>query len=112
MTTFHGDDMTAVAEAVADGELTFEDGIEAALPPVPDGEPKVVCSLRLPVEVFQQLREVAADRGVKPTALMREWIVAGLATTDQDRTISVADLFRVVAALPQPPRPRPERDAA
>jgi hypothetical protein len=42
----------------------------------------------------------------------RDWIMAGLAATDEDRTISVADLLRVVAALPQPPSPRPERDAA
>ncbi|MFI7544107.1 hypothetical protein [Actinoplanes sp. NPDC049599] len=104
--------MTAVAEAVADGEMTFEDGFEVSLPAVPDGEPKVVCSVRLPVDVYQRLRTVAAARGVKPTGLMRDWIVAGLATTDEDRTISVADLLRVVAALPQPPGPRPERDAA
>ena len=112
MTTFHGDDMAAVAGAVADGEMTFEDGFEVSLPPVPDGEPKVVCSVRLPVDVYQQLRTVAAARGVKPTGLMRDWIMAGLAATDEDRTISVADLLRVVAALPQPPSPRPERDAA
>jgi hypothetical protein len=112
MTTFHGDDMAAVVGAVADGEMTFEDGYEVSLPSAPDSEPKVVCSLRLPVDVYQRLRDVATERGVKPTALMRDWVLAGLAATEEDRTISVADLLRVVAALPQPPATRSERDAA
>jgi hypothetical protein len=101
MGSFAEEDLDAVARAVAEGEISYQAGAEAELPPVPDGEPKVVCSLRLPVDVYQRLRDVAAERGVKPTALMRDWVVAGLAAADDDRTISVADLLRVVAALPQ-----------
>jgi predicted DNA-binding protein len=110
MTNGADSDMDAVVAAVADGDITFGEAGTAELPPVPDGEPKVVCSFRLPVEAYQRLREVAAQRGVKPTALIRDWVMAGLAATDEDRTISVADLLRVVAALPQPPPPH--RDAA
>jgi hypothetical protein len=43
-----------------------------------EAEPKVVCSLRRPVDVYQRLRDLAVERGVKPTALMRDWVVAGL----------------------------------
>jgi hypothetical protein len=100
-------DLDAVAQAVAKGEISYRSGSEAALPPVPEGEPKVVCSLRLPVDVYQRLRDLAVERGVKPTALMRDWVVAGLAAADDDRTISVADLLRVVAALPQTSAPQP-----
>ena len=101
MESFAEEDFDAVVEAVAKGEITYLDG-GAELPPVPDGEPKVVCSLRLPGDAYDRLRVVAAERGVKPTALMRDWVLAGLAGADDDRTISVADLLRVVAALPQP----------
>lgn len=106
--TFVQGDMDAVVDAVANGEILFLEGAAAELPPVPDDEPKVVCSFRLPAEAYQRLREVAVERGVKPTALMRDWVMAGLAGTEQDRTISVADLLRVVAALPQ----SPQRNAA
>ena len=99
MNTFADRDLAAAADAVANGEINFADG-PADLPPPPDTEPKVVCSFRLPVEAYQQLRQVATERGLKPTALMRDWVLAGLAAADRDRTISVADLLRVVAALP------------
>jgi hypothetical protein len=42
-------------------------------------EPFITTSLRLPRPVMQELRQVAAARGVKPTLLMREWIEAALA---------------------------------
>jgi hypothetical protein len=100
MESFAEDDLEAVVEAVAKGEITYLDG-EAELPPVPDGEPMVVCSLRLSGDVYRRLRKAAAARGVKPTALMRDWVLAGLAAADDDRTISVADLLRVVATLPR-----------
>jgi hypothetical protein len=38
---------------------------------------------------------------LKPTALMRDWIQEGLAGSEDDRTISVADLLRAVARLPE-----------
>lgn len=100
MTSFADRDLAAAVDAVANGEISFSDGGHAELPPPPGDEPKVVCSFRLPVEAYQQLRQVATDRGLKPTALMRDWVLAGLASADRDRTISVADLLRVVAALP------------
>jgi hypothetical protein len=106
MRSFAEGDLDAVAQAVSRGEISYQMGAEAELPPVPDGEPKVVCSLRLPADVYQRLRDFAAERGVKPTSLMRDWVIAGLAASDQDeRTISVADLLRVVSALPGVPAP-------
>jgi len=107
MGSFADGEMDAVAQAVARGEISYRAGDEADLPPVPDVEPKVVCSLRLPVDVYQRLRDVAAARGMKPTALMRDWVVAGLAAADDDRTISVAELLRVVATLPAASAPHP-----
>ncbi|GAA1070776.1 hypothetical protein [Nocardiopsis composta] len=45
-------------------------------------EPMVVTSLRLPKPVMDAVRDQAAERGVKPTQLMREWVeeraVAGM----------------------------------
>ncbi|MFW5416117.1 hypothetical protein J0910_05785 [Nocardiopsis sp. CNT-189] len=45
-------------------------------------EPMVVTSLRLPKPVMDAVRDQAAERGVKPTRLMREWVeeraVAGM----------------------------------
>ncbi|WP_017592121.1 hypothetical protein [Nocardiopsis potens] len=45
-------------------------------------EPMVVTSLRLPKPVMDAVRDQAAERGVKPTQLIREWVeeraVAGM----------------------------------
>ena len=44
---------------------------------------------------------------------MRDWIVAGLASTDNEKTISVADLLRAVATIAPVIAPGvPARDAA
>lgn len=44
----------------------------------PAREPAQVYSLRVPVDRLEQLRELAADKGVTPSALMREWVLERL----------------------------------
>jgi predicted DNA-binding protein len=49
----------------------------------PRGTASQVYSLRLPVERVAQLREVAEDQGVTPSALIRSWVVAKLDQMNQ-----------------------------
>jgi len=41
-------------------------------------EPAQVYSVRIPVDRLDQLRRLAAERGLKPSALMREWVIERL----------------------------------
>jgi hypothetical protein len=51
----------------------------------PSKSPTAVYSVRIPVERIEELRELAASRGVQPTALTRAWVLAHLdATRDAD----------------------------
>lgn len=65
--------------------------LERAVPrePVPADEVMIVTSLRLPKSVMDQVRERAQERGIKPTALIREWVEAALAGRDAVVPISV-----------------------
>jgi hypothetical protein len=42
-------------------------------------DPAQVYSLRIPVAQIDELRQLAADKGVTPSALMREWVLERLA---------------------------------
>lgn len=42
----------------------------------------ITTSLRLPKPIMDEVRRVADDQGVKPTALMRQWIEAALSSED------------------------------
>jgi hypothetical protein len=97
--TSHEEQMAGLAEAVAGNKLTFDYGTTVGLPPAPEGEPKVTVSLRLDAADYERVRSAAKAAGIKPTRLMRDWIVAGLASTDNEKTISVADLLRAVATI-------------
>ncbi len=90
-----------LADAAANNQLTFDPTVQVELPPVPDAEPKVTVSLRLNLDDYQRVKAAAASAGTKPTALMRDWVLSGLAGADDDRTISIADLLRAVAAVPR-----------
>ena len=35
-------------------------------------------SVRIPVDRIEELRQLAADRGIQPTALIRTWVLAQL----------------------------------
>ncbi|KUL39492.1 hypothetical protein [Actinoplanes awajinensis] len=105
--------MAGLAEAVAENRLVFDHGVTAELPPVLESEPKVTVSLRLDVADYERVRAVARAAGIKPTRLMRDWILAGLAGADDEKTISVADLLRAVAAIaPAVAAGGPTRNAA
>ncbi len=51
-----------------------------------------------PASTLNTARALAADRGVKVTALIREWVEQQLAdNTDDQRVVSVAELRRLIA---------------
>jgi hypothetical protein len=45
----------------------------------PPRDPAQVYSLRIPVAQLEELRQLAADKGVTPSALMREWVLERMA---------------------------------
>ncbi|MEU0529384.1 hypothetical protein [Amycolatopsis tolypomycina] len=44
----------------------------------PAKNPTAVYSVRIPVDRIEELRQLAAGRGVQPTALIRTWVLAQL----------------------------------
>lgn len=56
----------------------------------------VVYSLRLPQEVADRLRAAAAERGVRPAELAREWIVSRLSDRAPDNR-ELADELEALA---------------
>lgn len=68
----------------------------ASLPP-PGSEVMVVHSLRLSLDLLEQVKAEASARGVQPSTLMREWISLGLTAAAHDRNISLADALRALA---------------
>ncbi|MET7396288.1 CopG family transcriptional regulator [Dactylosporangium sp. NPDC005572] len=89
----------------AAGELDLQpvtDPAEAArllatMPP-PGAPVSVVESVRLPYDVDEAIRKVAAARGVSVSAMIREWIVKGLAEAD-DAPDPLAELRHLGAAV-------------
>ncbi|MFB9251515.1 CopG family antitoxin [Sphaerisporangium melleum] len=75
--------------------------LEKAVPreAVPVDEVMIVTSLRLPKPVMDQVRERARARGVKPTALIREWVEAALA--GQDAVVPVSVILAAVTEYGQ-----------
>jgi hypothetical protein len=79
--------------------LTFTDEPvdEASLPR--EVSRLVVRSLRLPVELEVEARKIADEQGVPVTALMREWIAAGVAQAKATVAADpVAELGRLLTA--------------
>ncbi|MDO8121220.1 hypothetical protein Q6346_07835 [Isoptericola sp. b490] len=61
-------------------------------------EPMVGITIRLPATTLDAAREVARVRGVKVTALLREWIEQNLGDeVGDDRLVSVRDLKNFIA---------------
>lgn len=61
-------------------------------------DPMVGITIRLPASTLNSARALAAGRGVKVTALIREWVERQLADhTDDQRVVSVAELRRLIA---------------
>lgn len=72
------------------------------LPEAP-AEPMVTYALRLPQQVLTRLREVADQRGVRVSVLMRSWLEErlGRAASGRDEVIAVDDLLALVAERAQ-----------
>ena len=60
------------AETMPDEELDWTRHRELAKTPT------AVYSVRIPVERIEELRQLAAERDVQPTALIRTWVLAQL----------------------------------
>lgn len=73
------DDLAArLAAAVADVERDPDTEPNWVRHREPSKSPTAVYSVRIPVERIEELRELAASRGVQPTALIRAWVLAQL----------------------------------
>lgn len=80
----------------------METGAEAAMP-VPDTTvPMISRSLRLPLDLDERLHELAEQRGIGATTLMREILAAGVASIDSSAVVPLADVQRVIASLARP----------
>ncbi|MEC3918234.1 ribbon-helix-helix protein, CopG family [Nocardia sp. CDC160] len=93
----------ALADAFEAGELVIDDSAPVPeLPPVtePVEEQLVVTTIRLTLSQREAIQAICEARGVDRSALIRGWINEGLAETDADRKISLADLRRAIAGLP------------
>ncbi len=93
---FPGDDAASAELAAqlptAAGPVTAE-SVDAML---------VTTSLRIPLGTQRRVQAYAEAHGMKPTALMRQWIEQMLAVVENDHPISLQDALRVLAQLPAP----------
>jgi predicted DNA-binding protein len=62
----------------------------------------VTTSLRIPLGTQRRVQAYAEAHGIKPTALMRQWIEQMLAAVERDHPISLQDALRALAQLPPP----------
>lgn len=76
-------DVTVLMEGLV---FTDEPVGPADIPPRLEEEPKVVRSLRLPVEIETRAKRIADARGVPVTTLMRGWIEAAVADAEATGT--------------------------
>ena len=67
-----------IAAAVEDAEATHDEELDWTRHREPAKTPTAVYSIRIPVERIEELRQLAAERGVAPTALIRTWVLAQL----------------------------------
>ncbi|MGW6918122.1 CopG family antitoxin [Kitasatospora sp. NPDC054939] len=94
--TDHGGADETVAEYYDTHELTEEEIASAEQGPVREAESVMITtSLRLPKPVMDEVRRRARARGVKPTAIMREWIEAAIA--DQEASVPLSVITAAVA---------------
>lgn len=67
-----------IAAAVEDAEATSDGEVEWTRHREPAKSPTAVYSIRIPVDRIEELRQLAANREVQPTALIRAWVLAQL----------------------------------
>ncbi|MFI6574249.1 hypothetical protein ACIBFB_00505 [Nocardiopsis sp. NPDC050513] len=79
-----------ISEEIADGPLERHE-------PVPADQVMIVSSIRLPKPTMDRVREAAVAEGVKPTALMRQWIEERL--TRYENSESPSEQFESLSDL-------------
>ncbi|MDQ2847978.1 MAG: hypothetical protein M3Y77_16870 [Actinomycetota bacterium] len=75
----------------------------AVAPHTPAGEPMTTFAVRLPITVLDHVREVAQQRNVTTSALIRRWVEVGIATDAHgvdDRAVPVQDLLELIGRAP------------
>ncbi|WP_459546275.1 hypothetical protein [Nocardia sp. X0981] len=91
----------AEAERFLD-ELTFDDTADRPpLPPATDEIERgmVTTSLKMPADLRDRIREVAAAHCVTPSVLIRQYIELGLSGEQPERMIPLSDAIRVLSSL-------------
>jgi hypothetical protein len=94
----HLADLLAAEAEVAEQSRDEEDLGPTYVPRHPPREPSQVYSVRIPVDRLEQLRLRAADEGVAPSALMRQWVIERLDAEDATKP-KLPDFEALVAAL-------------
>jgi hypothetical protein len=88
--------------AAAAGNIAFDMTAPAPkLPPRLAEEPMVVISARVPTSTYLRIRDEATARGIPPSAIIREWLELQQVEREPDRLVSLADLRRAIAHLPE-----------
>jgi hypothetical protein len=84
--------------AYYDGNDTSEEMQDAQVVRGSLADPNVSTSVRMPWSIMKAVRLAAVRRKMKPTALMREWIEAGLADEmGEEATVPVTILRSAIA---------------
>jgi hypothetical protein len=89
------DELEEMATHYDEHDTTQELEHAEPLAPLPADEVMIVTSVRLPKPLMDKVRERARVRGVKPTALIREWVEA--AVTEQDEAVPLSVIMAAVA---------------
>lgn len=85
-----------LSDQMADAEVEAAAGSET--------EVMVGRGLRLPLEIDRAVREIAADRGIAPSTLIRQWIEAGVAGERADAAVvPLTELQAAIAKLTRKP---------
>ena len=102
-----------LADAIADAEVNSDVEPDWVRHQRPASAPTAVYSVRIPVDRIEELRELAATRGVAPTALIRRWVLAHLDAIkgsdeyarqwERDVRATAAHLQELIDQLPQAP---------
>lgn len=89
----------------ADTAVELEDATAASHPDAPPtAERMTTFAVRLPVAALDHVREVAAQRNVTTSALIRSWIEAGIANDERDaegRVVPVQALLELIGRAPR-----------
>lgn len=67
------------------------------------GEPMATFAVRLPAAVLERVRQIAGQRDVTTSAVIRRWIEVGIASEAQggdERMVPVQDLLELIGRAP------------